>query len=128
MTGAAQSRAPGRPVPFLIGWGLPLAILLSLNFARGLLPYEAIVPAIAATLAWMGAGCVTNAARCRRRHCYFSGPVFLLGAAAVLVAAFDVVPPGPSGLNYVVWATFGLVALTFVPEFIWGRYVPPPAN
>ena len=31
-------------------------------------------------LAIMGGACIVNAARCRRLHCYLTGPVFLLGS------------------------------------------------
>lgn len=32
----------------------------------------------------MGAGCMTNALRCGRTHCYFTGPFFLVMALAAL--------------------------------------------
>ena len=31
-------------------------------------------------LAIMGGACIVNAARCRRLHCYLTGPVFLVGS------------------------------------------------
>ncbi len=110
------------PVSFWIGWGIPLVVLLSMNFARGIIPFEGIVSIMAGTLAWMGIGCLINAQRCRRRHCYLAGPVLLLGAAAVLLVGFEFVDIGRDGLNMVVWGTGILVLLTFVPEWIWGRY------
>ena len=111
-----------RPVSFMIGWGFPILIFLSMNFARGVLPYEAIILVLSGTLAWMGIGCLINALRCRRRHCYLAGPVFLSGAIGVLLIGFKIINLGQDGLMYVTLGTFGLVGLTFVPEWVWGRY------
>lgn len=120
-----RSDLAARPLPFLAVWGVPILILTSMNFAHGVIPFEAIVLVMAGTFVWMGLACVLNARRCRRRHCYYSGPVLLAGAAAIILVGFEILPLGPDGLIYVVWGTLGLVALTFVPEFIWGRYVGP---
>ena len=114
-----------RPFSFWIGWGFPLVMLFSMNFARGMIPFEGIVFIMAGTLAWMGMGCLINAQRCKRRHCYLAGPVLLLGAIAVLLVGFEYVDKGRDGLNVVVWGTGFLVLLTFIPEWIWGRYHDP---
>ena len=39
-----------------------------------------------------GAACLANAARCGRRHCYFTGPLFLLAAAYNALSEFHLVP------------------------------------
>ena len=111
-----------RPISFMLGWGLPILILLSMNFARGIIPYEGIIFILSGTLAWMGIGCLINAQRCKRRHCYLASPVLLAGALGVLLVGFEIVDIGPDGLNYVVWGSGLLVGLTFIPEWIWGRY------
>ncbi len=110
-----------RRLSFWIGWGLPIIILLSMNFARGIIPFDGIVFILSGSLAWMGIGCLINAQRCKRRHCYLAGPVLLLAAVGVLLVGFEVVDIGSYGLNYIVWGAI-LVGLTFVPEWIWGRY------
>ncbi len=109
-----------RPVPFLISWGFPMLAAFSTNFIA--MPIAAATLIWVTAFAWMGLGCVINARRCHRRHCYYSGPVFLLGAIAVALVGFRIISLGPDGFIMVVWATFGLVALTFVPELIWGKY------
>lgn len=38
-----------------------------------------------------GSVCVTNASRCGRRHCYVTGPVYLLAALAMLLDHADIV-------------------------------------
>lgn len=111
-----------RPLSFWIGWGLPIVIFLSMNFVRDIIPFNSIILIMAGAFAWMGVGCLINAQRCRRRHCYLAGPVFLIGSLAVLLTGFEFVNLGPDGLIYVTWGTFLIVGLTFIPEWIWGTY------
>src|SRR6516164_1101421 len=46
----------------------------------------------------MGIGCVANAARCGRVHCYFTGPLFLLAAVYTVLAEIHLVPMHPTVL------------------------------
>jgi hypothetical protein len=77
------------------------------------------------TLLWipafliMGAACLVNASRCGRLHCYISGPVLLLAAAYVALAAFHAVPFVPGIL---LDAVFALVVLAFLAEIPFGKY------
>lgn len=112
-----------RPVSFMAGWGIPILAIVSMNFLRGVLPFKVIILILAGAFAWMGIGCLVNARRCKRRHCYLAGPVLLAGAAGILLVGFEIVDLGRDGLVYVTWGTFLLVGLTFIPEAIWGRYV-----
>lgn len=111
------------PLPFMLAWGIPILILTSMNFAHGFIPFKLIVLIMAGTFLWMGLGCILNARRCHRRHCYYSGPIFLAGAAGILLVGFEIISLGPDGLIYVVWGTLGFVMLTFVSELFWGKYV-----
>ncbi len=76
-----------------------------------------------AALAVAGAGCVANASRCGRVHCYFTGPFYLLTAAVTLAYGLGVLPLGPDG-----WLWIGLVLavgswiLGYLPEQIWSKY------
>lgn len=108
------------PLSFLLAWGLPLLAFITANLAEDAISTEATVLILAGSFAWMGIACVLNARRCRRRHCYYSGPVFLLGAAAIVLVGFEIVPPGRERLGAVIGATLALVALTFVSELFWG--------
>jgi hypothetical protein len=40
----------------------------------------------------MGIGCIANAARCGRLHCYVTGPLYILAAAYVTLFALHVAP------------------------------------
>ena len=112
-----------RPLPFFWAWGLPMFILVATNFMAGIVPLGIIVLIIVAALTWMGLACVGNARRCLRRHCYYSGPIFLLGALAALVVGFHVIDLGPDGLSIVVGVTVVAALATYGTEYIWGPYV-----
>lgn len=66
-----------------------------------------------------GVGCVANAARCGRRHCYFTGPLFLLAAAYNVLAGFHLVPMDETVFLGVL-ATVGVPAR--LSELVLGRY------
>jgi hypothetical protein len=64
-------------------------------------------------------GCIANAARCGRRHCYFTGPLFLLAAAYNGLAGFHVVPMNETVFLEVV---AGAAVLACLSEPVFGRY------
>jgi hypothetical protein len=95
-------------------WGSALVLLLAggqFAAARDWLWFAGLLIA--------GAGCVVNAARCGRRHCYLTGPAFLLGAAYAGLAGLGLAPM--SG-NVLVWGMAGVAALGCVSEHVLGRY------
>jgi len=110
-----------RRLPSLLVWKLPMAVLVG----TALLDLSPPVRGLMWTLAFatMGFGCVRNALRCRRLHCYFTGPLFL-GLAALSrlhgTGTFDL------GLNGWGWiggiALVGGIGLTVLPERVWERY------
>lgn len=74
-------------------------------------------------LALMGGACLINARRCGRRHCYFTGPFFLLMGMASLAYGLGWLPLGPHGWRYLGEVLVsGGSALLFGPDWIWGRY------
>ncbi|GJL92707.1 MAG: hypothetical protein DHS20C04_23660 [Hyphococcus sp.] len=72
---------------------------------------------------WMGLACLLNARRCRRRHCYYSGPIFIIGGIAVLLVGFEIVSLGQDGLVIVASVTLALSLLTYLSEVLFGKYV-----
>ncbi len=112
-----------QPLPFFWSWGLPLVILFSTNFMGGFVPFPIIIAVMSGSFFWMGLACLLNARRCRRRHCYYSGPIFILGGIAVLLVGFEIVSLGPNGLIIVVGATLTLALLTYLSEPVLGKYV-----
>ncbi len=78
------------------------------------------------SLAIFGAGCVANALRCRRVHCYFTGPFFLLMAAVSLLHGVGVLSLGEEAWTWIELVTLiGAITLVFLPELVWGRYWTP---
>lgn len=104
---------------FVAWWGLPILIGVYSNSLELSLMQAALL--WAALFAWMGTGCVLNALRCARLHCFFSGPVLWLGAAAAGLVGFGVIS-GAHVLNDVIDVTIVLVVLSYVPEWIRGKY------
>lgn len=104
----AQSDLVERNISWLLWRGPLLAFVLGAFLspsARTLLWVPAFVVA--------GVSCVVNARRCGRLHCFITGPLYLLAAAATVGAA----PPGWIALS-VVGGTIAAYAL----EFVRGRY------
>jgi hypothetical protein len=103
----------------LVVWGVPGLFVLGGVAFPGVRPLLWAVGFFAA-----GAACVANARRCRRTHCYITGPLYLgLSAASVLI-----------GLGVLSWSWWSLLVLwgagTFlahVPEFLGKRYLRGPS-
>jgi hypothetical protein len=110
-----------RPGMGFVWWCLPLGIGVASNFAAISARATAVVWMI--SFIWMGTGCILNARRCRRLHCYLSGPAFFLGAAALALFAAGVALRGPHTLNNIVGITLVVALLSFVPEMIWQKYI-----
>jgi hypothetical protein len=119
----AMSASPDwirNPISLAIWWVVPIVLGNLADHLPLSRPATALV--WTAALAWMGLGCILNARRCHRRHCYFSGPIMFAGAIVVALVGWGVVPLGPDGLSLTLWTTFVLVLFSFLPELIWGRY------
>ena len=67
----------------------------------------------------MGVGCLANAARCGRTHCYVTGPLFLLAAVYVALSAFGIVALHP---NLFLLVVFGACCLAMFAEIPLGKY------
>ena len=71
----------------------------------------------------MGAACIVNVLHCRRVHCYFTGPFFLLMALVALFYGVGYLHLGGIGWNLLgLIALIGTVALWFLPEIFLGKY------
>lgn len=96
-----------------------IAIYLTGNYGdRGV---SAIVWPVAFLV--MGAACVANARRCRRVHCFFTGPLFLLASVLSALHGWRVMDLGPRAWELIGYGTFALAfVLYFAPEAVWGKY------
>ena len=106
-----------RPLSFLALWGIPLALVL----VGALWPGARVwlwVPADVIA----GTGCLANASRCGRLHCFLTGPLFLLGGLATLLDHLGVVHVDAT------WIAVAMVVgtlLGYAAEWIGGAYVRP---
>lgn len=76
-----------------------------------------------ASLLIMGSGCIANAARCGRTHCYLTGPFFVLMALATVLYGFGILPLGSNGWNLIGLTTLiGGAVLGCLPEMLFGKY------
>lgn len=66
-----------------------------------------------------GSGCIANAGRCGRLHCYATGPFFLLATVYVALAEFHIVPLEPRDFLLVLIV---VTAAAYLAEFPLGRY------
>lgn len=106
----------------MIGWGVPIIVLLSVNILQEYWPATPIIWMMGGAFIWMGAGCVINATRCGRIHCYISGPAMLLGGLLIILVGFDILDLGPVRVMHISYATLLALALSFLPEVFTGTY------
>ncbi len=72
---------------FMVFWGLPLIAA----GVGGVFQHPTSTLVWTGALFWAGGACALNATRCRRLHCYITGPLFLLAGVAILLAGFGIV-------------------------------------
>jgi len=71
----------------------------------------------------MGGGCLANANRCGRLHCYFTGPLYILAALYVALSMFGIVRLNPGLFLLIV---LGVSCAALVLETPFGRYKHKP--
>ncbi len=109
-----------RVATIAIYW-LPIAVLVASGFFRMSSGWRGAIWAVA--LITMGAGCLVNALRCGRVHCYATGPFFLLVAVLAVLYSLGLIPLGVHGWNTISLITLiGGIALYYVPERLFGKY------
>lgn len=109
----ASNDMVGNNIAWLL-WGVPLVLFVVGAFwpvGRVGLWIPAFVVA--------GGACLVNAARCGRLHCYVTGPLYLLGAAATGLTALGYVPVT---YRQIAIAMFVGTLLAYVPERVRGKY------
>ena len=104
----------GKPTGWVI-WGSALVVLIAGGYwvsAQSWLWFAGFLLA--------GVACVANAARCGRRHCYFTGPLFLLMAIYVALTGLHLVPNDSHHIFADV--VVAVVVLACLSEHVLGRY------
>jgi len=123
-TNESRDILSNRMITGAVYW-LPAIVLVASGFLALGQGWQSAVWVVA--LSTMGGACVANAIRCRRVHCYFTGPFFLVMAFVALLYGLDVVPLGPDGWNIIgAVVLVGAVALWWLPEVFFGKYRQTP--
>jgi len=69
------------------------------------------------------AGCLANARRCGRLHCFFTGPLYLLAAFASVLYGMGILPLGHQGWNWILGtAVVGTLFAIYGLERVFGKY------
>ena len=110
-----------QPPMILLWWGLPIVGGMLANAPR--LSQRADAGVWAVAMGWMATGCLLNARRCHRVHCFISGPVLLLGALFAALSALGAIEPSAGMFGNIVNGALLLALLSFAPEIVWRRYV-----
>lgn len=118
----AQHDLSKKRASFMFGWGIPILVLVSVNFLEAYVSARPIILMMSGAYIWMGAGCIINAMRCGRLHCYVSGPTMLIGGLLILLVGFNIISLGPIRVMHISYATILIVALSFLPEIFAGSY------
>lgn len=101
-------------------WVLPVALII-IGSALGPVIHTAFWTA---GFAIIGGACMLNAHRCGRRHCYYTGLLYLLAALACLLYGVGAVQLGVSGWDWIAGIAFGAcVIFCCVLEPALGKYV-----
>jgi hypothetical protein len=106
---------------FLAVWGAPVLAGAVASLFSPSVAWAAGAWALA--LAWMGAACLVNARRCGRLHCFFSGPILLVGALLAGLIALGLFDADALSLGAIVTGALVLFSLTYAIELAWGRYL-----
>jgi hypothetical protein len=110
-----------KPLLFLTVWGIPTIILC----VSPVLENRMIIGLIwAASLVWMGVACLLNARKCRRTHCFYTGPFFIVMAVISLLHGSDVIAINDNGWR---WLGFVIavvsISIWVFSESILGKYL-----
>lgn len=117
---ASRDILRNRRTTVIVFW-LPALVLVAIGFSNIASPWRALVWAVALTI--MGGGCLANALRCGRLHCFLTGPFFLLMAGVSLLYGLGVIHSIHEGWNVIGLVTLlGALSLWWIPELFAGRY------
>jgi len=109
--------------PLLFGkmWGLPISIL----WISPVLENRMVIGWIwAVSLVWMGVVCLLNARKCKRTHCFYTGPFFLFMAVISLLYGSDIIEINGNGWSWLGSITAVVsVSIWVLSESILGKYV-----
>lgn len=109
----------GRPWAIGLLWVAPWVLIVASAYTDNLIRTAAWTFGFAV----MGAACLINARGCGRRHCFYTGPLFLLAALVSLLYGLHVLPLGLNGWNWIFGvAVAGSLLACYGLEAMFGKY------
>lgn len=102
-----------------LAWWIPKGAIMAALFAS--VPLRAVVWTVA--LFWMGMACISNARRCGRTHCRYTGPYYLAMILPVVLLASGIV-----AVEFYGWfalaalIVFGGWIIWWATEHAWGKF------
>lgn len=115
-----QRDLAGTPWKAALLWGVPAALII-VGDQTGEAAHTALWTI---AFCWAGVACLANALRCGRRHCFYTGPLFLLAALASLLYGLGALPIGSNGWTWIVGAVVaGFLVMRYGLEGAFGKYV-----
>ncbi|HET7396684.1 MAG TPA: hypothetical protein VFK12_09620 [Gammaproteobacteria bacterium] len=101
-------------------WGIPWTLIVVAQFAGNTVHTALWVSGFGAT----GIICMVNARRCGRRHCLYTGPLYLISALASLLYGLQLLPLGIDGWEWIMYfALAGTILFCCVVENVFGKYI-----
>ncbi len=117
----SQLDLASNPFKFMIIWGIPILVLIcsTLLVSRMLIGWIWAI-----SLLWMGVACLFNAKKCKRTHCFYTGPFFILMAIVSLLFGNGFIGLSDNGWIWIggITATGGILIWNF-SESIFGKYM-----
>lgn len=108
-----------RPLKFIFAWGAPTLILIISYLVKS--QYMTYIWTI--SLTWMGIACLLNASKCKRTHCFYTGPFFILMALITFLQGLSFLNLGKYGWELIgITAIFGGIVIWILTENSLGKY------
>jgi len=110
----------GTPWKAVLFWGMPWVLIIVAGHTGAAVRTALWTVAFGAA----GAACLVNARRCGRRHCFYTGPLFLAAALASLLYGLGVLPLGANGWTWIGSVTLaGALVLCVGLDTAFGKYI-----
>ena len=109
------------PIIFTTIWVIPILVLIcsTLLENRILIGWIWVI-----SLFWMGVACLFNAKKCKRTHCFYTGPFFIVMAIVALLLGYSFINLGENGWILLgVFSIVGGILIWNFSESVMGKYM-----
>jgi len=116
-----QSDLVSNPIKFTIIWITPILLLICSTLSESKI-LTGLIWSI--SLCWMGVACLFNAKQCKRTHCFYTGPFFIVMAIVAFLFGYNFISLGDNA-----WILLGAISVAGgiliwnLSESIFGKYM-----